>query len=135
MALLVERLEDVDVAGKMFKIRKKGTNLFSSGGADPRWTPKGKTWGSIAHVKSHLAQVNQPRSGGWGSLDIANYTEAEIVEYTAVESSVTDVVVVFQQIRDTKAEKRAKKEAAARKTHEDYEREQLRHLQAKYPNG
>lgn len=126
MALLVERLEDVDVAGKMFKIRKKGTNLFSSGGSDPRWTTKGKTWGSLAHVTSHLGQANQ---------HIADYAEAEIVEYAAIESSVTDVTTMLQQIRDKKALKRAKEEAAARKRMEDAEREQLRKLQAKFPNG
>lgn len=120
----------------MFKIRKKGTHLFSSGGADPRWTTKGKTWGSLAHVTSHLAQVNQPRSGGWSrSRDLADYTDAEIVEYAAVESAVTDVTAMLQQIRDKKALKKAKEEAAIRKRQEDAEREQLRKLQAKFPNG
>lgn len=120
---------------KVFKIRKKGTNLFSSGGADPRWTTKGKTWGSRAHVTCHLGQVHQPRSGGWSRRDLADYADAEIVEYNVVEASVTDVTTAFQQIRDKKATQKAKEEAAARKRQEDAEREQLRKLKAKFPNG
>lgn len=37
-----------------YKIMDKDTGLFSTGGMDPKWTTKGKTWNSIGHVKSHF---------------------------------------------------------------------------------
>jgi hypothetical protein len=122
---------------KVFKIRKKGTtDTFSSGGADPRWTTKGKTWASLGHVKNHLSQVVQPRSGGWRPLPLqANYAEAEVVEYDVVVASTTDVATILLEIHDKAQAKRDKAEAAARKAREDREKEELRRLQAKYPNG
>lgn len=39
---------------KLYKIRNRATGLWSSGGMNPRWTKKGKTWATMAHVKSHL---------------------------------------------------------------------------------
>lgn len=40
---------------KAFKI-KNGEGLFSTGGYSPRWTSRGKTWGSFASLKLHLRQ-------------------------------------------------------------------------------
>lgn len=116
---------------KVFKIRKKGTtDIFSSGGADPRWTTKGKTWSSLGHVKSHMGQCRLGRY-----RDSADYADAEIVEYAVTEVAVTDATTMFQQIHNDRTKKRLKEEAALRKRQEDAEREQLRKLQAKFPNG
>ena len=40
----------------IFKIKDAETGLFSTGGASPRWTSKGKTWNGLNHIKSHLRQ-------------------------------------------------------------------------------
>lgn len=38
---------------KAFKIKNKD-GLFSTGGYTPRWTKRGKTWGSFQAIKLHL---------------------------------------------------------------------------------
>lgn len=41
---------------KVYKIKNGSTGLFSTGGTDPSWTKRGKTWSQLNHVKSHLRQ-------------------------------------------------------------------------------
>ncbi len=108
---------------KIYKIRKKGTtDTFSSGGAYPRWTKKGRTWGSLSHITTHL-----------GPRNLAFYVDAEIVVFTVVEDDVLEIAKVNKQTQDRK-DKIAKDQQAKRDLqHENYEREQLRALQAKYP--
>lgn len=43
----------------VYKIRNKKTGLFSTGGMDPKWKPKGKIWVSIGAVKIHLSQFKK----------------------------------------------------------------------------
>jgi len=38
---------------KAYKIRN-GDGLFSTGGTHPSWTKKGKTWGNLGSLRSHL---------------------------------------------------------------------------------
>ena len=40
----------------LYKIRDVNTGLFSTGGMDPNWTTKGKTWTGLGSLKSHLRQ-------------------------------------------------------------------------------
>jgi len=40
---------------KAFKIKNQ-YDLFSTGGNNPRWTKRGKTWGSFQALKLHLRQ-------------------------------------------------------------------------------
>ena len=40
----------------LYKIRDVNTGLFSTGGMDPNWTTKGKTWTGLGPLKSHLRQ-------------------------------------------------------------------------------
>ncbi len=37
-----------------WKIRKRGTELFSTGGASPRFTKAGKIWATRGHIMAHL---------------------------------------------------------------------------------
>ena len=104
---------------------------FSSGGSSPRWTARGKTWGSMAHVKAHLQNV---RLHTW-VVNHADYSQAEIVEYMVSEVSASPVSVVQQEVKDAWAEKRRKEQEAVQRAREESEREQLRLLQQKYPNG
>ena len=106
---------------KVFKIRKKGTNLFSSGGSSPNWTTKGKTWAAMSHVSNHL-----------GVAPMRVYADAEIVEYDVVEVAAQDAAAIVEAKRQAKLKKELKAAQEARKRKEDAEREQLRQLQAKY---
>lgn len=63
-----------------YKIRKQmpnGEYRYSSGGMDPRWTTKGKTWSSVGYLKSHLKlHSRNPDVDNWEVIRI------EMVETT-----------------------------------------------------
>lgn len=123
---------------KIYKIRKKGTtDLFSSGGSNPRWTKKGKTWGSMSHVTSHLGHqedLAKNHQSRWQRYNgYANYADAEVVVFNVVEDDVLDIALIQKQIKDRKDAKAAKAEAERTKRKEEQERAQLSALQKKYP--
>lgn len=75
----------------MFKIRHKITGMFSSGGAYPKWSRKGKTWSSYGHVMQHLRpHMEKIRRGRHLSEAERDYAlgNIEIVEYTMSEVGV-----------------------------------------------
>ena len=39
---------------EVFKIHRLVDSLYSTGGYDPRWTKRGKTWSTMPAVKNHL---------------------------------------------------------------------------------
>ena len=39
---------------KIYKIRRRSDCLFSTGGANPKFSKTGKIWTSAAYLKSHL---------------------------------------------------------------------------------
>lgn len=39
---------------EVYKIKDENTGLFSTGGIEPKWTKRGKTWSQLNHVKNHL---------------------------------------------------------------------------------
>lgn len=116
------------MAIKLYKIRKKGTNLFSSGGAVPRWTTRGKAWTSLAPIQSHLNRLARYQ------FSAAYYANTEVVEFEVTEKATQETAAVLQQFLDRKAARVAKAEAASRRRQEAAEREQLRVLQGKYPS-
>lgn len=40
-----------------FKIRDRMTGLYSTGGSNPKWNAKGKTWKDIGPLRAHLTQL------------------------------------------------------------------------------
>ena len=62
---------------KIYKIRKRGTRLYSNGGTYPSFTKRGKTW-SIGDLKKHLNIVSNE------TRNVYN-TECEVVEFTESE--------------------------------------------------
>lgn len=46
---------------KIYKIKDKDTGLYSTGGMEPSWTKRGKTWNQINFVKIHLRQFCSDR--------------------------------------------------------------------------
>ena len=76
---------------KIYKIRKKGTELFSTGGINPDFVEekKGKIWKQIGHVKSHLTQF---KNSGYAQSHYPEYPDqVEIIEYNFEEMSQTVV--------------------------------------------
>ena len=69
------------------KIRKKGTEEFSSGGRYPDWVSEGKHWSSLSGVRRHLALFRTPEHKDYRqrSRKPDGYDEAEVVEYRCVE--------------------------------------------------
>lgn len=67
---------------KVFKIKDSITGLFSTGGCDPSWTKRGKTWNGINHVKTHLRQFcdykNTPTGTDW-RVKVNNIPETWVV--------------------------------------------------------
>jgi len=59
----------------LFKIRNISENTFSTGGSNPSFNDKGKTWTSLGHLKTHLSTVKRKRSKVYNR-------NIEIVEYT-----------------------------------------------------
>lgn len=47
---------------RVFKIRDKESGLFSNGGQYPRFTSRGKAWGTLNDLKLHLAQFKRKLS-------------------------------------------------------------------------
>lgn len=112
---------------KLYKIRHKITGLFSSGGAHPRWTKKGKAWTNIGHIKTHFSMIGDSQLR-------AAYRDSEIVEYDVTEAGASSMTEIFDQIQEAKEIKRKKVESARKKAEEDRERNTLSHLMRKYPD-
>jgi hypothetical protein len=66
-----------------FKIRDPSTGLFSTGGYYPRWSRTGKVWTTMSALSCHFTQL----LGGVHETYVK--LGAEVVEYEAVERSVT----------------------------------------------
>ena len=60
---------------RIYKIRKRDTNLFSNGGTNPRFTKRGKTW-SLGDLRKHLNIISNPTKEVYS-------TECEIVEFAS----------------------------------------------------
>ena len=113
----------------IFKIRHKTSGLFSTGGRNPRWTDKGKTWTMLGYVKSHLGQVDVGR--GRSHL----YTNAEVVTFEVTVAETQDVQALLDEVKKKKAEtKRLAAEERASKRKEDREQAELRRLRKLWPD-
>jgi hypothetical protein len=103
---------------KFYRIRKKGTDLYSTGGENPFWSSVGKAWTKLAHLNCHIQQVRGPtKRGSYGSyqyrhtdMERADYAEAEVVTFETVVVEVQDASTFLQAAKDRKAEKEKKKE-------------------------
>lgn len=58
-----------------YKIRRKSDGLYSTGGANPNFTKKGKSWAGIGQLKNHLNVIREY------SYSSKVYTDCEIVAY------------------------------------------------------
>jgi len=71
---------------EVYKIRRKSDGLFSTGGENPSFNKKGKTWSARGHVISHLSQFGDKNKKLY-------YSDCEVVcfQVEQFESSVMDV--------------------------------------------
>lgn len=69
----------------MYKIRNKTTGLFSTGGAYPRWTKRGKVWTATHHIRSHLKSNAEYKKNF--------YADAEVVSYLVIVDSTNPRVL------------------------------------------
>lgn len=121
---------------KLFKIRKKGTELFSTGGSYPRWSKTGKTWAARAHVHNHMNVVGTAS----GPRNPCPYsTEAELVEYEVTILQVTDMAMAMATARQN-AEERVRKAKEANQRREldrqaSKDRQEFERLKKLFPNG
>jgi hypothetical protein len=97
-----------------FKIRKKSTGEFSTGGMTPSFVKdKGKVWKTMGHVSSHLNLVNRRQI-------LTSYADCEIVEFEMIEVSSRDLNDFLAE----KIENQRQKEQEAKNRREEYEKEQ-----------
>jgi hypothetical protein len=68
---------------RIYRIRQRSTGLWSSGGSDPKFGKRGKTWDQIGHLSSHMTSLLDSQ----GRKAITNvYDDAEVVEFVLAES-------------------------------------------------
>lgn len=73
---------------EVYKIRRRADGLFSSGGAYPTFSKKGKTWSARGHVTSHLSQFGDRDKNRY-------YKDCEVVRIEVQEVDV-DAIDVFE---------------------------------------
>jgi hypothetical protein len=67
------------MSASVFKIRRKSDGLFSSGGAYPKWSERGKSWSTLGAAKSAVALLNVYFSERCNVKH--RYCDCEIVEF------------------------------------------------------
>lgn len=84
---------------QIFKIRDRVTGNYSNGGMYPGFKGEGKTWSSMAKLKSHLSMFRDHKQ----SYSLPNtYKDAEIVVFNTVEVQSIDVEQFLQQNQSKK---------------------------------
>jgi hypothetical protein len=86
---------------KTWKIRRQCDGLFSSGGAWPRFSNRGKVWKRLAYAQSHLKQL----SGGFPKHETRDWEIVEYEQSEPVEVSVSDCQTVLDEIQRKEKEK------------------------------
>lgn len=80
----------------LYRIRRNGEGLYSTGGRNPRWKVKGKSWPSLAAVMSHLNQhVDLDCYARTESIDIPDSWQIVKFELTERELSHESAKEVF----------------------------------------
>lgn len=95
----------------MFKIRNTKTGLFSTGGAYPNWTKKGKTWNSRGHTV--LSLLN------YGTTDRIPISDLEVVEFATIEA----MTFPAEELLRESSERKAKREAESKERAKRWQRE------------
>jgi hypothetical protein len=97
-----------------YKIRNS-KGLFSTGGADPDFTKKGKVWRGIGALKNHLNLMR----------DTSKYDYCEVVTYEleVKEVSVKTLSATLEEIKSQRQKKHAQQVQLAQRRQEQKDRE------------
>jgi hypothetical protein len=102
-------------AYKVYKIRRKSTGLFSSGGSSVSWSKNGKTWSTLAGVSGHLAMfIGRQYTSSWHHSQVL-WNDVEIVVYEVKESPVENIPAEEYMAGLCERSERRKMKAEARK--------------------
>lgn len=116
----------------MFKIQDPTTGLFSSGGADPRWSRVGKVWKRQGDLSSHFTNLSAEGRRTYRRAGMGH--GAVVVKFETVTTVVSGVDVHFQAVEErAEAAERASQIRRANKQREQ-ELAELARLQKKYSN-
>jgi hypothetical protein len=74
-----------------YKIRRKDTGEFSSGGTRPRWEQDGKVWPDRKAVSAHISMTTDIQTGLTGPDD-------PIPVYVYIDQPVNNIEVVAEKI-------------------------------------
>lgn len=107
-----------------YKIRRRSDGLFSTGGRACYFTPQGKIWKKLGHVKLHLRQVNTQRRDP--------YADCDIVHFSLVEVATQPVNELRSDVQRRAREKAEASRAASVKAREELELREFARLKAKY---
>jgi hypothetical protein len=110
----------------VYKIRDKGTGLYSTGGTHPNWSETGKVWKRPGDVTSHLNMIAHYTPGQRRHIMVSTYGNAELVEFELTERELSAKPVINHIIeRKEKLEREAEARAIYREEQEKKEREKL----------
>lgn len=114
----------------VYRIRR-ADGLYSTGGSNPRWTAKGKTWSGTGPLKNHLHFIRN----SWATRAYGNpYKDAELVAFVVSEeeSARLDLHTLQDDLAAQVEEQRKQYELQAAKRRAEYERKEYERLAAKY---
>lgn len=89
----------------VYKIRRKSDGLFSSGGMEPTFSEKGKTWAQRGHLSNHFAQFNKSEINHvYGDCEVVvlEVIEEEVDVINVSDWSVTDKTLRSKQLQETR---------------------------------
>ena len=115
----------------IFKIRHIGTGLFSTGGTEPRWTKRGKTWATLGYVKSHLSLIDDCR--GYYRKPHP-YVDCEVVTFDVTVAETLTMQVILAQVKQDKVAKLAAQAKITQERKEDCQKTELRRLRKLWPD-
>lgn len=111
----------------IYKIRHNETGLFSTGGGNPDWTKRGKTWINRGGITSHLNLVKPSR---WRHLPYP-YVDATVIAFELIEIEDVDSHVPANDWKPKQSTIRANELAEERHTKRtaEWETEELQRLE------
>lgn len=110
----------------MYKICNPATDMFSTGGSDPRWSTAGKVWKRRGDLSSHFTNLSAA-----GRREYAN-SNAVVVEIEVVLSNPTPVEEYINASSQRAADREQAAKDAADKRKRDRDLAELTRLQKLY---
>ena len=84
----------------IYKIRRRGQDGWSDGGAVPHWTRNGRTWNSPHSLKAHLREVVKHQLRQAGRYPV---TDADMAQHVPADWEVVTIMTGEACVQDTAA--------------------------------